>query len=113
MTTYPSAPISGATLATVNAVAHDWDTDPDWGTFQQAVKWAAELDGVVSADRVRSMLTNSYSGELDIPARRLSAFYARAVAQGLIEFSHWGINGDRKGHNAGRPARVYRLAVAA
>jgi hypothetical protein len=113
MTTYPSAPISGATLTAVKSVADSWDNDGDWLTFKQAAKWAAEVDGVVTADRVRSMLTNSYTGELAIPARRLSAFYVRAVAQGLLEFSHWGINGDHKGHNAGRPARVYRLAVAA
>ncbi|MCW2529346.1 MAG: hypothetical protein JWM76_4206 [Pseudonocardiales bacterium] len=112
MTTYPSAPISGATLTAVKSVAHDWDTDEDWRRFRHAVSMVEIRDGEVSADAVRERL-RGVDGELTINPRRLSAFYARAVAQGLLEYSHWGINGDHKGHNAGRPARVYRLAAAA
>jgi hypothetical protein len=112
MTTYPSAPISGATLTAVKSIAHDWDTDEDWRAFEWVVYYVGGRYDEVAPDRVRHFLTNG-AGELAINPRRLSAFYARAVAQGLLEFSHWGINGDHKGHNAGRPARVYRLAAAA
>lgn len=104
-----SAPIEGETLATVESVAHDWMADRSWRLFVGACEYVAEHNsGLVVPDEVRADLTQT-DGELCIRPRRLSAFYNRAVAQGLLEFSHWGINGDHKGRNAGRPARVYRL----
>ena len=104
---FPSAPIEGDTKATVDLVANDWRGDEDWRRFVEAVREVALWDGEVAPDYVREVLTSGM--ELTIPPRRLSAFYSRAVAQGLLEFSHWGINGDTKGRNAGRPARFYRL----
>ena len=104
---YPSAPIEGDTKATVDLVANDWRSDEDWRRFETACRASARIHGCVDPDLVRIMLTSH--GELTINPRRLSAFYSRAVAQGLLEFSHWGINGDTKGRNAGRPARFYRL----
>lgn len=79
--------------------------------YERSKRGLSSGDGeTVSPDEVRSLLTSR--GELTINPRRLSAFYNRAVSQGLLEFSHWGINGDHKGRNAGRPARVYRLVAA-
>lgn len=106
---FPSAPIEGETKATVDLVANDWRSDEDWRRFVHAVRLAQmeDLDFVIP-DNVRHYLTDE-NGRLTINPRRLSAFYSRAVAQGLLEFSHWGINGDTKGRNAGRPARIYRL----
>lgn len=107
---FPSAPIEGETKATVDLVANDWLADREWGLFVNSIQYVGEGDGIVRPDNVRVDLTNDW-GELCINPRRLSAFYSRAVAQGLIEFSHWGINGDTKGRNAGRPARIYALGT--
>lgn len=112
MTTYPSHAIQGTTLATVDAVGNDPQAAEDWDVFESIVRRVARSCDEVHPDRVRHFLTNG-SGELVINPRRLSAFYPRAVSQGLLEFSHWGINGDVKGHNAGRPARIYKLKAAA
>lgn len=108
-----SAPITGNTRTTVELVANDWTADRSWRLFVDACREVAEdNDGLVIPDGVRADLTQT-NGELCIRPRRLSAFYNRAVAQGLLEFSHWGINGDHKGRNAGRPARIYKLKAAA
>ncbi|WP_332645084.1 hypothetical protein [Aeromicrobium sp.] len=110
--TYPSAPIEGDTKATVDLVANDWRSDYEWRAFVEAVESRALWpDGDVYPDDVRDALMGS-DGELTINPRRLSAFYSRAVSCGLLVFSHWGINGDTKGRNAGRPARIYRLAAS-
>lgn len=107
-----SHPIAGTTLATVTQVAEADRATEDWRRFTLAVRGAAYmLNGVVDPADVRARLT--VNGELIISPRRLSAFYTRAVAEGLIAFSHWGLNTDTKGRNAGRPARIYKSAVSA
>ncbi len=104
-----SAPIEGDTKATVELVANDWRSDEDWCRFEKACQVAARGNGCVLPDTVRILLTG-IDGELTINPRRLSAFYHRAAGKsGFLDFSHWGINGDHKGRNAGRPARIYKL----
>lgn len=105
-----SEPISGDTRSTVELVGNDWLADEDWRRFVAAVHGRALWrNNEVAPDDVRDALTGA-DGELTINPRRLSAFYSRAVAQGLLEFSHWGVSGDTKGKNAGKPCRIYKLA---
>lgn len=103
-----SEPISGETKATVELVGNDWRSDRDWQLFVAALtEVSRDFSGEVNPDNVRAWLTGRNG--LLINPRRLSAFYQRATKTGLLAFSHWGINGDHKGRNAGRPARIYKL----
>ena len=109
---FPSEPIDGDTKATVEIVAHDWRSETDWGRFENKCRVAALIHGEVDPSVVRNYLTRG--GELTINPRRLSAFYSRAAGKsGFLDFSHWGINGDTKGRNAGKPCRIYKLRVTA
>lgn len=110
---FPSAPIEGETIATVDAVARGSVIDDDWLAFVAACESVAEAhDGAVDPNNVRLYLTDWW-GDLIIRPRRLSAFYNRAAGKsGFLDFSHWGINGDHKGRNAGRPARIYKIRVS-
>jgi hypothetical protein len=105
-------PISGETEATVDLVGRDWRAEEDWRRFREACLAAAAWSGEVDPNDVRTRLTRD--GELTIAPRRLSAFYHRAAGRdGFLEFSHWGTNGDVKGRNAGRPARIYKWRASA
>ncbi len=111
---FPSAQIAGDTKATVHLVGHDWLADGDWVRFEKACREAATIASLsgpaeVNADSVRAFLTG-WDGELTVKPQRLSAFYSRAASKaGFLDFSHWGINGDTKGRNGGKPARIYKL----
>lgn len=111
---FDAVQIEGDTKATVERVANDWHSDDDWRRFEKACREAATISSLsgpaeVDPDVVRGFLRN-WDGELTINPRRLSAFYHRAAGKsGFLDFSHWGINGDHKGRNAGRPARIYQL----
>jgi hypothetical protein len=103
-----SEPIAGETAATVELVGGDWRADEDWHRFRAACMDEAAWSGEVDPNGVRTRLTRD--GELTINPRRLSAFYHRAASKdGFLEFSHWGTNGDTKGRNNGKPARIYKL----
>ena len=105
---FPSEPISGDTKATVELVAHDWLAERDYARFEAACRLEAGFGSTVDPNTVRHMLTNEHG--LTIEPRRYSAFWSRAAGKsGFLDFSHWGINGDTKGRNAGRPARIYKL----
>ena len=105
---FPSEPITGDTRATVELVGEDWRADEDWDNFRQTCKAiAATHGGEVDPAEIRRAFSDR---GVDMNPRRLSAFYHRAASKnGFLDFSHWGINTDTKGRNAGRPARIYRL----
>lgn len=105
---FPSAPIEGDTLATVQLVATDWRAQEDWERFEEACRDCAHYIGHVDPNWVRGALTNEHG--LTIEPRRYSAFWCRAASKnGFLDFSHWGINSDSKGKNAGKPCKSYKL----
>ena len=115
---FPSAPITGDTLATVQLVSRDWRAIEDWARFEEACRDCAEHErdhlghAHVYPDHVRLLLTNP-DGELSINPRRLSAFYNRAAGKaGFLDFSHWSISEDTKGRNQGKPCRVYVIRAS-
>lgn len=114
---YPSAPIEGETKATVDLVANDWRSDEDWLSFVLAARSAAVPDyndpviriiWRVDPNVVRERLTNKHG--LTIEPRRYSAFWSRAAGKnGFLIADGWTVNDDAKGHNKGKPQRMYRL----
>ena len=108
--TFPSASIAGDTKATVELVANDWLADRSWRLFEASCRYIAEYnDDLVDPNLVRADLTN-YSGDLCIEPRRYSSFWSRAAGKsGFLDFSHWGVNEDHEGGNAGKPCRIYKL----
>ena len=116
---YPSAPITGDTLATVQLVSHDWRADEDWERFEEACRACAVIEIVqhghahVYPDHVRLLLTNP-DGELSLKPQRLSGFYSRAAGKsGFLDFSHWDISEDTKGRNQGKPCKIYKIRASA
>ena len=108
---FPSTPIAGNTLATVQLIAHDWRADEDWERFEEACRDCAHFLGHVDPGWVRGDLSNEYG--LTIEPRRYSAFWSRAAGKsGFLTADGWVINTDVKGGNAGRPARRYRLRAS-
>jgi hypothetical protein len=108
---FPSSPIAGETAATVELVGADWRADEDWQRFEDACRrmTSGPPEDYVNPNMVRAYLSNAHG--LTIEPRRYSAFWHRAskgkdaflVADGWVE------NTDRKGGNAGKPLRRYRL----
>ena len=108
---YPSAPITGDTLATVQLVAHDWRAHEDWERFEEACRDCAHYNGHVDPNWVRGALTNAHG--LTIEPHRYSSFWSRAASKsGFLDFSHWGENKDHKGGNAGKPCQIYKLRAS-
>lgn len=64
--------------------------------------------GEVDADRVRTALTGPHG--LTVFPRLLSSSYAGLARAGVLAHTGWKVSEDRTGGNAGRPARVWRLA---
>lgn len=112
MTTYPSAPMPEATLATVDTVAGDVTNDRDWARFRSACEQAAWLSAdlfTVDPNVVRSILAGR------VAPRRVSAFWMKATSSsGFLDNSgQWTTNTDLAGGNSGKPLRLRKLRVAA
>lgn len=116
MTTQPafdfdavSAPVDADTKAVIDLVATDWNAAHDWSLFKRACYKAANTDGGrVDPNTVRGLLSNEYG--LTIEPRRYSAFWSRAAGRdGFLVKDGWVVNEDKRGKNAGRPQRCYRL----
>jgi len=116
MTTHPaidfntvSAPVDADTKDVLDLVATDWNAAHDWSLFKRACYWAANCDGGrVDPNTVRGLLSNEYG--LTIDPRRYSAFWNRAAGRdGFLVADGWVVNDDKRGRNAGKPTRAYRL----
>ena len=114
---FPSAPIEGETKATVDLVANDWLADREWEQFKdvcQKVAWDDMPLWRVDPNLVRPYFQD-VNGDMDpiISPRRYSAFWSRAAGKnGFLVADGWTINDDAKGHNKGKPQRMYRLRTA-
>ena len=63
--------------------------------------------GVIDPNRVREALSNKHG--LDVRPRLLSATYHHLRCSGAISPDGWTENTDKRGGNAGKPLRLYRL----
>lgn len=81
--------------------------DHEWDTFVAALETVAiGPGGVIYPNEIRPLIRGK------VAPRRIGAFTHRAISQGLVEYTgEWQISDDREGRNAGRPARVMRLAT--
>lgn len=79
--------------------------DHEWLAFLAALDAAVD-NGLIRPNDLRPRLRGK------VAPRRIGAFTNRALKQGLIEYTgQWEVSDDREGRNAGRPARVMRLAT--
>lgn len=78
--------------------------DREWTVFENALTILAELHhGVIRPNDLRPMVRDL------VAPRRIGAFTKKALRAGLIAPSgEWQVSDDVEGHNAGRPARIYR-----
>ena len=109
---YPSAPITGETLATVQLVAHDWRAHEDWERFEEACRDCAHHVGHVDPNWVRGALTNAHG--LTIEPHRYSSFWSRAKSKnGFLDnipgVEGWTENKDTAGRNQGKPIRLRQI----
>lgn len=81
--------------------------DREWDIYVAALEAIAiGPGGVIYPNEMRPLLRGK------VAPRRIGAFTNRALKLGLIEYTGaWQISDDREGRNAGRPARVMRLAA--
>lgn len=120
--TFPSAPISGDTLATVQLVGGGREADLDWQTFEfHCVEVASRNEGEVNPNLVRESMTDEW-GDLCIDPQRYASFWGlatrpkprrprkgRPVRTPFLVNVGWTINGDKGARNAGKPLRLRRL----
>jgi hypothetical protein len=100
-----------AQLDLLALVADDHIHTGDRQTIEAAIRDdAAAHGGQVCPNRVRASLTNEYG--LTVYPRVLSATYSALASAGVIEHDGWTTNTDRRGGNAGKPARLWKLVAA-
>lgn len=96
-----------ADLLTLVADTNHVSADYEWDIFVAALETVAiGPGGVIYPNEIRPLIRGK------VAPRRIGAFTHRAISQGLVEYTgEWQISDDREGRNAGRPARVMRLAT--
>lgn len=102
-------PVDSDTADLLSLVSEDQrpSVDFEWSEFVRCIRHAADENGYVRPNRLRPLVRGV------IAPKRIGAFTRRACAEGLIAATgEWETSDDIAGHNAGRPARVYRLVAA-
>lgn len=105
MTTYPvwSDSGQGDLLALVRDESHP-STDHEWLIFTDALRTAADSDGVIRPNVLRPLIRGK------VAPRRIGAFTNRALADGLVAYTgEWQVSDDAAGRNGGKPMRIMRL----
>ena len=97
-----------AQASLLDLIATDFAHRDDRAKVESAIRADAALhSGEINPNRVRAALTNDYG--LTVYPRVLSAVYSSLARAGVIEHAGWTENTDRRGGNAGKPARLWRL----
>jgi hypothetical protein len=95
----------------LDLIASDPIHRDDRAKVEAAIREDAALHfGEINPNRVRAALTNQYG--LMVYPRVLSATYSALASAGVIEHDGWTTNTDRRGGNAGKPARLWKLVAA-
>lgn len=107
MTTQPAwDTVDNYTADLLQLVAEDPhpSSEHEWTEFTRCLRHAADLDGVISPNRLRPLVRGV------IAPRRIGAFTNRAVRSGLVAYTgRYEISDDTEGRNSGRPCRELRL----
>lgn len=97
-------------IAVVNASTHVHGRD--FEVVQAAIrKVARENRRIVDPNRVRAELTGEHG--LRVDPRAVGATYTALINRGTIIRHGWTTSTDRRGGNAGKPARKYRVIDSA
>lgn len=106
-------PVDNQTADLLSLVADEGhpSADREWAIYLDALHTAAATPdspaGVIKPNTLRRLVRGR------VAPRRIGAFASRAARQGVVIFTgEWQTSDDTEGGNAGRPMRVYRLAVA-
>lgn len=104
---FPSSPVDPDTAELLELIHGDPLHDRDRAEIVEAIlAEAAEHDGVVDPNGVRSRL-----GDHVFP-RLVGAVYNSLARRGVLTVDGWTVSTDRRGRNAGRPCRRYRLRAS-
>ena len=109
MTTPRWAPVDDTTADLLTLVRDEGhpSADHEWAIFTEAIVTASLFDGIVRPNELRPMLAGR------VAPRRIGGFTNRALAEGLIEWrGDWQTSDDKRGRNAGRPAKIYHRPSA-
>lgn len=74
----------------------------------RAIRATDAMHGQVDPGRVRRLLTD-HNGDLRCDPRALSGAYSHLARAGVIATCGWTTNDDRRGGNAGRPQRLWKV----
>ena len=97
-------------IAAVNASTHVHGRD--FEVVQAAIrKVARENRRIVDPNRVRDELTGPHG--LRVDPRTVGAQYSALLARGILARQGWTVSTDKRGGNAGKPARKYRVIDSA
>lgn len=81
----------------------------DFEIIHSAIRRVArEAGGVVDPNLVREELTDS-NGDLTVYPRTIGAQYSGLKSLKVLQQVGWTTSTDRRGRNAGKPARMYRV----
>lgn len=103
----PDPPSQRDVIDAVNVSEHVHGRDLE--RVRAAIREVARAaGGLVDPNVVRARLTDAH-GELVVYPRTIGAQYSGLRSLGIIEQVGWTTSTDRRGRNAGRPARTYRV----
>lgn len=106
----PSSPTLQVVADLLDRVFHNEKNAADRALIVEGiVTVAAEHDGYVDTNILRAWLRAPEREAWLATPQVVGSVFNRLSAAGVIVFDHWTDSTDRRGGNAGRPARVWRL----
>lgn len=105
----PSAPVTDDTAALLDLIAGDPIHQRDRATIVRAIVAEAHANaGRVDPNRLRARLADE-NGEPRVYPRLVGAVVSALAQRRVLVADGWVVSTDRRGGNAGRPARRWRL----
>ena len=107
----PSAPVTDETAAILDLLCMDPIHARDRATIVRAIVAEAHArGGRVDPNRLRARLCDE-NGNLRVYPRVVGATVHALVRAGVLVPDGWVTSTDRRGRNAGKPARAYRARI--
>lgn len=106
---FPSAPVADETAALLDLIAGDPLHEPDRRVIVAAIVHVARAHGGrVDMNAVRAELVDGNNNMVVYP-RVIGAVVSALAQRGVLVADGWTVSEDRRGGNAGKPQRLYRL----
>jgi hypothetical protein len=107
---FPSAPVADETAALLDLIAGDPLHAPDRAVIvREMVDVARANGGRVDMNVVRARLVDGNNNMVVYP-RVIGAVVSALAQRGVLVADGWTVSDDRRGGNAGKPCRRWKLA---